>query len=161
MEATARGRPPGEVRHGRGVRPAGTLARKVSGGAKPLQEAFGPGAPYVFQFWKRRMAHVGAAVPAHIRGEVEAQTLHACETRFEAVRDHFAFEVAMMDYLDGELPPEDRAALEAHFVTCPPCVAFLCSYKETPRILREAPAPPIPEEVRERLALFPIGKKRS
>ena len=44
----------------------------------------------------------------------------------------------LMDYLEGVLPPEVSAALEAHVAGCERCAAFVASYRETPRILRTA-----------------------
>ena len=46
----------------------------------------------------------------------------------------------LMDYLEGELPADVRAAIEAHVSGCDRCVAFMESYRATPRILREATA---------------------
>ena len=43
----------------------------------------------------------------------------------------------LMDYLEGVVTPDVRAALETHVAGCPKCVAFLASYQETPRILRD------------------------
>ncbi len=37
----------------------------------------------------------------------------------------------MMAFLDGELPPEERAVFEEHLSLCPPCVQYLDSYKKT------------------------------
>ena len=50
----------------------------------------------------------------------------------------------LMDYLEEALPLDRRAELEAHVTGCPLCQAFLASYRETPRVLREATlaAPP-------------------
>ena len=44
----------------------------------------------------------------------------------------------LMEYLEGALSTEDRAAVDAHVAACPRCVAFLASYRETPRIIRNA-----------------------
>ena len=44
----------------------------------------------------------------------------------------------LMDYLEGALPEDLRAELEAHVASCPRCTAFVASYRATPRILREA-----------------------
>jgi anti-sigma factor RsiW len=44
----------------------------------------------------------------------------------------------LMEYLEGALAPEVRAAIEAHVAGCPRCEAFIASYRETPRIVREA-----------------------
>jgi anti-sigma factor RsiW len=51
----------------------------------------------------------------------------------------------LMDYLDGVLPADVRADVDAHLVGCPKCVAFVRSYRETPRILRESTAFEIPD----------------
>jgi anti-sigma factor RsiW len=44
----------------------------------------------------------------------------------------------IMEYLEGQLTPDLRAAVDAHVASCPRCVAFIASYQETPRILRGA-----------------------
>ena len=53
----------------------------------------------------------------------------------------------LMDYLEGELPAETRAVLDAHVAGCPRCVAFIASYRETPRIMREATAASLPADL--------------
>jgi anti-sigma factor RsiW len=35
----------------------------------------------------------------------------------------------LMAYLDGELPPDERALFEEHLHVCPDCVNFLESYR--------------------------------
>ena len=60
----------------------------------------------------------------------------------------------LLDYLEGRLSPEDHEALDAHFVNCPPCLAFVKAYRETPRILRESTRSAIPDEVSRRLEQF-------
>ena len=60
----------------------------------------------------------------------------------------------LMDYLEGRLSPEDQEALKKHFADCPPCLAFVRSYQETPRIFREATEVSIPSEVEKRLEKF-------
>jgi anti-sigma factor RsiW len=60
----------------------------------------------------------------------------------------------LMDYLEGVLPPDVNAALEAHVAGCERCAAFVASYRETPRILREATAPPLPADVEASLKAF-------
>ena len=57
----------------------------------------------------------------------------------------------LMDYLEGELPAELRASIDAHVAGCPKCVAFLASYLATPRIVREATDAPLPIELRDSL----------
>ena len=46
----------------------------------------------------------------------------------------------LMDYFEGTLASEEREAIESHVKDCPRCVAFLESYRQTPRILRAATA---------------------
>lgn len=53
----------------------------------------------------------------------------------------------LMDYLEGELDPELRAAIEAHVAGCPRCVAFVESYRATPAILRRATAAALPSDL--------------
>ncbi len=44
----------------------------------------------------------------------------------------------LMEYLEGTLAPDVRAAIEAHVAGCPRCEAFVASYCETPRVVRDA-----------------------
>jgi anti-sigma factor RsiW len=60
----------------------------------------------------------------------------------------------LMDYLEGRLSAENQESLSNHFRDCPPCLAFVRSYQETPRIFREATKVKIPSEVEERLQQF-------
>jgi anti-sigma factor RsiW len=60
----------------------------------------------------------------------------------------------LMDYLEGTLPAEVSADLEAHVAGCPRCTAFLASYRETPRILREASAVTLPPDLEDSLLRF-------
>ena len=60
----------------------------------------------------------------------------------------------LMDYLEGVLSADPRSALEAHVAGCPRCVAFIASYGETPRILREATATALPADLQASLRAF-------
>jgi anti-sigma factor RsiW len=53
----------------------------------------------------------------------------------------------LMEYMEGTLAPDVRAAIEAHVAGCPRCVAFIASYRETPRIVREATAVEMPADL--------------
>ena len=44
----------------------------------------------------------------------------------------------LMEYTEGALAPDVRAAIEAHVAACPRCEAFMTSYREVPRIVRDA-----------------------
>jgi anti-sigma factor RsiW len=66
-----------------------------------------------------------------------------------------------MDYLEGVLPPDLREAVESHVSGCPRCVAFIESYRETPRILRAATAESIPADLAESLRRFLASRRPS
>jgi anti-sigma factor RsiW len=53
----------------------------------------------------------------------------------------------LMEYLEGALAAEERAAIDAHAAACPRCVAFIASYRETPRIVREATTIEMPADL--------------
>ena len=55
------------------------------------------------------------------------------------------------DYLDGTLPKQTRDLLEWHIEGCPPCVAFVNTYRGTVNATRQLPATPIPPELKQRL----------
>jgi anti-sigma factor RsiW len=60
----------------------------------------------------------------------------------------------LMDYLEGAIDAEMRAALEAHVSGCQRCQAFIESYRDTPRILREVTAAAFPPELEQSLIAF-------
>lgn len=60
----------------------------------------------------------------------------------------------LMDYLEGVLSADLRSAVDAHVAACPRCVAFIASYRETPRILREATATALPVDLQVSLRAF-------
>jgi anti-sigma factor RsiW len=60
----------------------------------------------------------------------------------------------LMEYLEGTLPAEVRAALDEHVAGCARCTAFVASYCETPRILREATVSTMPPDVEASLKAF-------
>jgi anti-sigma factor RsiW len=53
----------------------------------------------------------------------------------------------LMEYLEGTLAPDVREAIEGHVAGCPRCVAFIQSYVETPRILRDATTAAMPADL--------------
>jgi anti-sigma factor RsiW len=60
----------------------------------------------------------------------------------------------LMDYLEGVLSTEMRTALDDHVAGCPRCAAFVASYCDTPRILREATEAALPVHVEAVLKAF-------
>ena len=67
----------------------------------------------------------------------------------------------LMDYVDGLVEQADKDAIEAHFARCPRCVEFLRSYRETPRILREATAAEMPAVMKDTLRRILEDKHRN
>jgi anti-sigma factor RsiW len=66
----------------------------------------------------------------------------------------------LMEYMEGTLAPDVRAAIDAHVASCPRCVAFVASYQETPRILRDATAFEMPADLEASL-LAALRARRS
>jgi hypothetical protein len=60
----------------------------------------------------------------------------------------------LMDYLEGVVSAGVRTEIEAHVDGCPLCTAFLASYRETPRILRDATTIELPAELQASLRRF-------
>lgn len=67
----------------------------------------------------------------------------------------------LMEYLEGTLPADVRAAVEAHVAACPRCVAFIDSYQRTPELLRHAFAKTLPEDLRQSLLARLRAERRS
>src|SRR6185503_13181469 len=84
-----------------------------------------------------------ARVPGRAHGG-EAMTDVVCASGVEL----------LAEYLEGTLAANVRADLEAHVAGCPRCTAFVASYRETPRILREASAVTMPPDLEESLLRF-------
>ena len=60
----------------------------------------------------------------------------------------------LMDYLEGVVPEDVRTMLDAHVAGCEKCTAFVASYLATPRIMRDATAAAMPEELQQSLLDF-------
>ena len=60
----------------------------------------------------------------------------------------------LMDYLEGVLPADLQAALDDHVAGCARCAAFVASYRDTPRILREATVMTLPADLEASLQAF-------
>ncbi len=69
----------------------------------------------------------------------------------------------LMDYLDGELPEVQRDEFERHLHACPPCVAYLETYKQTVRLGKsvcQGPDEPVPDDVPEQLVRAVLAARR-
>jgi anti-sigma factor RsiW len=59
----------------------------------------------------------------------------------------------LMEFADGTVSAEERTLFEAHLAICPPCVAYLESYRVTIRLAQGAlgdsddAETPVPEEL--------------
>jgi anti-sigma factor RsiW len=53
----------------------------------------------------------------------------------------------LMEYLEGLVAPDVRAAIEQHVSGCPRCQAFVESYRRTPAIFRNATTIELPEDL--------------
>jgi anti-sigma factor (TIGR02949 family) len=60
----------------------------------------------------------------------------------------------LADYLEGSLPPDTARALETHLEGCPPCIAFVNTYRGTINAARKIRQVEIPPELRDRLLSF-------
>lgn len=61
----------------------------------------------------------------------------------------------LYDYLEGELDGKIASSLEEHFQDCPPCVAFLKTYKTSTHLCKETlKQTDIPEIVQIKLQEF-------
>ena len=59
------------------------------------------------------------------------------------------------DYLEGELSTETNASLEEHFADCPPCIAFVNTYKSASRLCKATlTSNEIPDSVKNKLKEF-------
>jgi len=66
----------------------------------------------------------------------------------------------LIDFVSGELPPEDQAHVEQHLRRCPPCVTYVETYQLTIRLTRRLPCEPLPPEVEQRLRAALADMKR-
>jgi anti-sigma factor RsiW len=57
----------------------------------------------------------------------------------------------LTDCLEGALPPEEVAAVEAHLAVCPGCVSYLEQMRATIAALGRVPLESVPEDALEEL----------
>ena len=63
-------------------------------------------------------------------------------------------EAFLADYLDAALSPEAVADLERHLALCPPCVAYLNTYKRTRELVGRTGPADMPPEMKSVLRTF-------
>lgn len=66
-------------------------------------------------------------------------------------------------YLDGEVTEEERLEFEYHLACCPPCVAYMNTYRETlalGRVAFEEPSGQVPADVPEDLVVAILAARR-
>ena len=60
----------------------------------------------------------------------------------------------MIDYLDGDLAPEEEKEFDLHIDGCNDCHAFLNTYRKTVSLLNNLSCKEIPEKVSTRISDF-------
>jgi anti-sigma factor RsiW len=60
----------------------------------------------------------------------------------------------LADYLDAKLCPEIAADLERHLAICPPCVAYMNTYKRTRELVGQTAPAEMPQEMKTILRRF-------
>lgn len=67
-------------------------------------------------------------------------------------------------YLEGEASAAERQVFEAHIGECPPCLAYLDTYRKTVAIGKavcEEPEGPVPDDVPEELVRAVLAARRA
>jgi anti-sigma factor RsiW len=57
----------------------------------------------------------------------------------------------LLEYIQGELDPDLCEHIHRHLSLCPPCEAYVETYRITIQLTRRLPAAPMPPELAERL----------
>jgi anti-sigma factor RsiW len=57
----------------------------------------------------------------------------------------------LIDFISGELPPEQQKLVQEHLCQCPPCLVYMETYRVTIRLTRKLPCQPLPPALAERL----------
>lgn len=66
----------------------------------------------------------------------------------------------LADYLDQVLSPAIAARLDAHLRDCPPCLAYLKTYRRTRDLAGQAGRVEMPQELKARLRRFLLEQLR-
>jgi hypothetical protein len=81
----------------------------------------------------------------HIGNPGSSAAVGVAELTHELVRGQLS------EYLDGTLGEGDRRRLDSHLVACPPCTAYLKTFRATVRALGQLPAPKAPRGAHSRI----------
>jgi len=57
----------------------------------------------------------------------------------------------LADYVDEELPPDEKRSIDLHLKTCSDCRNYMNTYRDTVRVLGKLPDEPMPREFEEYL----------
>jgi anti-sigma factor RsiW len=57
----------------------------------------------------------------------------------------------LIDYIGGELPPDEAERIRQHLDFCPPCVCYIETYQLTITLMRHLPQEPPPAALLDRL----------
>ena len=60
----------------------------------------------------------------------------------------------LADFIEGQLPPSEHAALERHLSRCPACLSQVKTYRSTVSLLRTIKDDDLPKELRCTLKSF-------
>jgi anti-sigma factor (TIGR02949 family) len=60
----------------------------------------------------------------------------------------------LLDFVEGQLPPDTHASLQQHLTSCPECVAVVRTYESTRSLLHSLTDADLPPELRARLRAF-------
>jgi anti-sigma factor (TIGR02949 family) len=66
----------------------------------------------------------------------------------------------LFEFVEGDMPEDEREHLIEHLQGCSPCVDFLRMYQATPDLCRRAVAARMPQELADKLTSFLRGKLR-
>jgi anti-sigma factor RsiW len=70
----------------------------------------------------------------------------------------------IMSYLEGQATQAERETFDEHIGDCPPCLAYLETYRETIAMGRQAcvdPEGPVPDDVPEALVQAVLAARRA
>lgn len=67
----------------------------------------------------------------------------------------------LIDFVSGDLAPEHCERIEQHLRRCPPCLAYVESYRLTIKLCKKLPPEPVPPQLMERLKTAMADIRRS